>query len=96
MVFSDVVMPGMTGLELAGKLKQRSPQVPILLTTGYSDRIAEAGSQGYPVVRKPYRMETLAVAVNEALANQRKTLNAGLEDIDSRPFQAEIRRIQPR
>jgi signal transduction histidine kinase/CheY-like chemotaxis protein len=71
-VFSDVVMPGMSGLELAGELKQRRPKVPIILTTGYSDRIAAAGSQGFPVVRKPYRMETLAVAVDEALAVQRQ------------------------
>jgi signal transduction histidine kinase/ActR/RegA family two-component response regulator len=72
-VFSDVVMPGMTGLELAEKLKQRRPKLPIILTTGYSDRITAAGSQGFPVVRKPYRMETLAIAVNEALATQRRT-----------------------
>jgi signal transduction histidine kinase/CheY-like chemotaxis protein len=71
-VFSDVVMPGMTGLELAGKLKQRRPTVPIILTTGYSDRIAAAGSQGFPIVRKPYRMEALAVAVDEALATTRR------------------------
>jgi CheY-like chemotaxis protein len=70
-VFSDVVMPGMTGLELAGALKQRRPKLPIILTTGYSDRIAAAGSQGFPIVRKPYRMETLAIAVDEALAVKR-------------------------
>jgi signal transduction histidine kinase/CheY-like chemotaxis protein len=71
LVFSDVVMPGMSGLELAGELKQRRPELPIILTTGYSDRLALAGSKGYPVVRKPYRMETLASAVDEALAAQR-------------------------
>ena len=71
-VFSDVVMPGMTGLELAKKLKQRRPQLPIILTTGYSDRITAIGSKGFPMLRKPYRMETLAVAVDEALAIQRR------------------------
>ena len=71
-VFSDVVMPGMTGLELAKKLKQRRPQLPIILTTGYSDRITAIGSKGFPMLRKPYRMETLAVAVDEALAMQRR------------------------
>jgi signal transduction histidine kinase len=72
LVFSDVVMPGMTGLELAGELQQRRPELPIILTTGYSDRISAAGSRGFPVVRKPYRMENLAVAVDEALAAQRR------------------------
>ena len=70
-VFSDVVMPGMTGVELADKLKQRRPQLPIILTTGYSEGLIAAGSQNFPVVRKPYRMETLAVAVDEALAMHR-------------------------
>jgi signal transduction histidine kinase/CheY-like chemotaxis protein len=70
-VFSDVVMPGMTGLELADKLKKRRPLLPIILTTGYSEGIIAAGSRDFPVVRKPYRMETLAGAVDEALARQR-------------------------
>lgn len=70
-VFSDIIMPGMTGLELAGKLKQRRPLIPIVLTTGYSDRIAAAVLQGFNVVHKPYRLETLAVAVDEALAVRR-------------------------
>jgi len=70
-VFSDVVMPGMSGVELADKLKQRRPQLPIILTTGYSEGLITAESQNFPVVRKPYRMETLAVAVDEALAMHR-------------------------
>jgi signal transduction histidine kinase/ActR/RegA family two-component response regulator len=75
-VFSDVVMPGMTGLELASALKQRRPALPIILTTGYSDRISAAGSQGFPVVRKPYRMETIAVAVDDALAAHRREIRS--------------------
>jgi signal transduction histidine kinase len=67
-VFSDVMMPGMTGLELADKLKQRRPQLPIILTTGYSEGIIAAGSRGLPVIPKPYRIETLADAVDQALA----------------------------
>src|SRR3546814_20619236 len=53
LVFTDVVMPGMTGLELASKLKQQNPRLPIILTTGYSDRIVSEGSEGYPVLTKP-------------------------------------------
>jgi signal transduction histidine kinase/CheY-like chemotaxis protein len=70
-VFSDVVMPGMTGLELADELKRTRPQLPIILTTGYSDAIVAAGSKGFPIVPKPYRLETLATMVDEALAIQR-------------------------
>ena len=68
LVFSDVIMPGMTGVELADELKQRRPQLPIILTTGYSDRVVGA-TQNFPVVRKPYRMETLAAALDQALTS---------------------------
>jgi signal transduction histidine kinase len=72
-VFSDVVMPGMNGLELASELKLRRPGTPIILTTGYSDRIASAGAQGHPVISKPYRLETIADAIEQALSERRRT-----------------------
>ncbi|HEY9578993.1 MAG TPA: ATP-binding protein [Rhizorhapis sp.] len=71
LVFTDVVMPGMTGLELASKLKQQNPRLPIILTTGYSDRIVSAGSEGYPVLPKPYRLETLAATLDKVLAEHK-------------------------
>jgi signal transduction histidine kinase/CheY-like chemotaxis protein len=70
-VFSDVIMPGMTGLELASELKRRRPLMPIILTTGYSDKIAAAVSQGFVIVSKPYRLETLSAAVDKAFADHR-------------------------
>jgi signal transduction histidine kinase len=66
-VFSDVVMPGMSGLELADRLAQLRPDVPVILTTGYSDEIARSGAGGRPVILKPYRLETLAAAIDQAL-----------------------------
>lgn len=67
-VFSDVVMPGMSGLELADALARDHPGLPVVLTTGYSDEIATGGTGGRPVILKPYRLETLAAALDEALA----------------------------
>ncbi|SMF66127.1 ATP-binding protein [Allosphingosinicella indica] len=69
-VFTDVVMPGMSGLELADRLRSDNPGLPVVLTTGYSDRIAEAGAGGLPVVFKPYRLESLSAAISRALAGQ--------------------------
>jgi CheY-like chemotaxis protein len=66
-VFTDVVMPGMTGLELADQLAELRPQLPVILTTGYSDEIATSGARGRPVILKPYRLETLAAAIDEVL-----------------------------
>ena len=67
LVFTDVVMPGMSGLELAGKLAETKPDLPIILTTGYSDEIARSGAGGRPVILKPYRPETLAAAIDQVL-----------------------------
>ena len=66
-VLSDVVMPGMSGLELAEALAERRPDLPVILTTGYSDEIAQSGTGGRPVVLKPYRLETLAGALDQVL-----------------------------
>lgn len=66
-VFTDVVMPGMSGIELAEALGPVLPGVPVVLTTGYSDEISRAGGVGRPVVFKPYRLETLSGVLDEVL-----------------------------
>jgi signal transduction histidine kinase len=66
-VFTDVVMPGMSGLELAGRLADLRPDLPIILTTGFSEEIARSGAGGRPVILKPYRPETLAAAIDQVL-----------------------------
>jgi signal transduction histidine kinase/CheY-like chemotaxis protein len=64
MVFSDLVMPGeMDGTALARELRRRRPDLPILLTTGYSPAAAAAASEGFPILSKPYRIEALAQAL---------------------------------
>jgi signal transduction histidine kinase len=67
-VFTDVVMPGMSGLELAEALGPVLPGVPVVLTTGYSDELSRAGAVGRPVVFKPYRLETLSGVLDDVLA----------------------------
>ena len=65
-IFSDVVMPGgISGIELARKVRDRFPELPILLTTGYSEQIA--GTHGFPVLQKPYELESLADALGKML-----------------------------
>jgi signal transduction histidine kinase len=66
-VFTDVVMPGMSGVELAEQLAELRPLLPVILTTGYSDEIATSGAGGRPVILKPYRLETLAAAIDAVL-----------------------------
>jgi signal transduction histidine kinase/CheY-like chemotaxis protein len=67
LVFSDVVMPGLGGLKLAQALAEEKPALPVVLATGYSEEISEAGSGGRPVILKPYRLATLSEAIASAL-----------------------------
>ncbi|HEY1604390.1 MAG TPA: ATP-binding protein [Allosphingosinicella sp.] len=67
-VFTDVVMPGMSGLDLAERLAHVLPGVPVVLTTGFSDEIARAGTGGRPVLFKPYRLDALAEMLDSVLA----------------------------
>ncbi len=66
LIFSDIVMPGgISGIELARKVRDRFPELPILLTTGYSEQVA--GTHGFPVLQKPYALESLAGALGKLL-----------------------------
>jgi CheY-like chemotaxis protein len=68
-IFSDVVMPGgISGIELARKVRERFPELPILLTTGYSEQVG--GNHGFPVLQKPYEMDALASAIGNVLKRE--------------------------
>jgi signal transduction histidine kinase/ActR/RegA family two-component response regulator len=72
-VFSDVVMPGgMNGLELAQELKRRQPDLPVLLTTGYSEAAAKLGARGdIPLIEKPYQIAALQEALQQLVPRRR-------------------------
>ncbi|MEO7689676.1 MAG: ATP-binding protein [Sphingomonas sp.] len=65
-VFSDIVMPGMSGFDLAEQIQRLRPGIPILLATGYSDRLNDQGSAGLPILTKPYSLDELATAISKA------------------------------
>ncbi len=65
-IFSDVVLPGeIDGLSLARTVKTRYPNVPVVLTTGYT-RVFDTEPE-FPVLRKPYQISALSRVVREAL-----------------------------
>ncbi len=70
LVLSDLTMPQMTGLDLASRLLERRPDLPILLTSGYAGALDPAELRRVGVrelVGKPFLTRTLAEAVARAL-----------------------------
>jgi signal transduction histidine kinase len=66
LVITDYAMPGMTGVELAGLVRRLSPDLPVLLATGYADLPSGQKSE-LPRLSKPYVQSTLRAAVNKLL-----------------------------
>ena len=70
LVFSDVIMPGMNGVELATVLRERYPGLPVVLTSGYSSVLAENVDRGFELIRKPYSVEALSHTLRKAIARR--------------------------
>jgi CheY-like chemotaxis protein len=64
-VFSDVVMPGMTGIEMAQQIRALYADLPVVLTSGYSHVLAENGTFGFELLQKPYSVEQLSRVLNK-------------------------------
>ncbi|MGN7160503.1 PAS domain S-box protein [Sphingomonas sp. SAFR-052] len=71
LVFTDVVMPRRSGIELAEEIARQYPKLPVVLTSGYSHVLAQEGSRGFPLLRKPYSIEELASFLADAVKDKR-------------------------
>ena len=71
LLFTDMVMPGMTGRQLADHAARFRPQLKVLYTSGYAENgIVHDGriDAGVHLLNKPYRREELARRLREVLA----------------------------
>jgi PAS domain S-box-containing protein len=76
LMFTDIVMAGqLDGIALARIVRQRRPNLPILLATGYSSA-AIAARDEFSILRKPYQITQLSRAIAGVVAQTRAT-NAG-------------------
>ena len=69
LVFTDVVMPEMSGIELADRLAELRPELPVLLATGFSEMLL-GNPATYPVVSKPYDVGSLARGISDLLGQR--------------------------
>jgi signal transduction histidine kinase/CheY-like chemotaxis protein len=66
---TDIVLPGMSGVDLATRLRSVQPELPVLYVSGYADRDTRRRGlvDGGRLLRKPYRPEDLCRRVAELL-----------------------------
>jgi two-component system cell cycle sensor histidine kinase/response regulator CckA len=72
---TDMVMPGISGRELAEKMLENDPQLKIIFISGYSDWGSDPGSKVVPgsrFLQKPFALRTLAETLREAFDSERR------------------------
>lgn len=73
MMITDMMMPGLSGAELAKIVHTKYPEMKIILASGYSEEIARkelAGSSDFYFMGKPYSLEDLHRKVQEVLTEK--------------------------
>ena len=80
LLLSDVIMPHMSGQELAGWLQQMKPGFATIYMSGYTDQAVGARAldeEGVAFLQKPFTAERLLQQVHDVLASQRSIPSAG-------------------
>ncbi len=72
LVITDMTMPNMTGADLAREMLKIRPEIPIIMTTGFSERINEGEAKKIGIrkfIMKPVSLPSLAQAVKQLMVN---------------------------
>ena len=84
LVVSDIMMPGgMDGLGLAHAVRERWPEMPLLLVTGYHQLAEQAGRQ-FVLMRKPFDLSDLSRATNRAMNAAQRGRDSNVVSLPSR------------
>jgi len=69
LLFADMVMPGMSGIQLAAEFSVCHPRARVLLTSGYAEQLARCSlsSFGHSYLAKPFSMQSLLKKVRAVL-----------------------------
>lgn len=73
LVLTDISMPGLSGLELLGHVRQRYPDTVVIVISGISDQEHAKGllkMGAYDYLLKPFRLEKVEASIQRALAYQ--------------------------
>jgi CheY-like chemotaxis protein len=84
----DMAMPGMNGVEVIRRARERHPGLRALLVTGYADITAFSPAEGDLILQKPYRLARLADSVAEALQRNMSKLASNVVTMKPAPRRA--------
>lgn len=79
LVLTDISMPGLSGLELLGHVRQKYPDTPVIIISGISDQDHAQGLirlGAFEYLLKPFRLEVVEKSVKRALDRRRHLLKA--------------------
>ena len=74
-VLTDISMPGLSGLELLGWLRQERFDTPVIVVSGIGDRAHAEGLKrlgAFDFILKPFRLEEVEESVSRALEHGRE------------------------
>lgn len=76
-VLTDISMPGLSGLELLGQVRQKYPDTPVIIISGISDQdhaqgLIKLGAFDY--LLKPFRLEAVEKSVKRAIEFRKRML----------------------
>jgi signal transduction histidine kinase/CheY-like chemotaxis protein len=77
LLLTDVMMPFMTGPELAEKLQKQKPSLKIAFFSGYADGnldLDEATAKGYPIISKPFTAATLVKKIAHVIDREQQAV----------------------
>jgi len=73
LLFTDVIMPGINGRQLANELLKIKPDLKVLFTSGYTENVIihqDRPDPGVILLGKPYRRSDMAEMIRKALAGR--------------------------
>ncbi len=71
LLLTDVIMPGMSGIELAAEVRKQNPDIKILFMSGYTDnalQFKDVISDSFALIEKPFDVNSLSIQINSVLA----------------------------
>ena len=77
LVLTDISMPGISGLELLGKVLQQYPKTPVIIVSGISDQDHVQGLMklgAFDFLLKPFRLEVVEKSVRRGLEYRRRLI----------------------